>query len=219
MSKVYETLKKKNDTSVEVYPNIERQNIPNGAVNTDKIDDRAINYNKLNDALRQQSDDFDSIYNHENDKLSVSDIEVSDDIDCTNINASNKVTAYDIETSNIIKSPEYRDADDDELKVIVNHSIQAQLVNKDVPTDVRWIFMHFVSSHKEAFTTFSDLLNELSKKVNINIIDNANNVVGWIEAVNVNDGYVSIYVDDGNGGIESRDYGSANTITDTVYPI
>ena len=49
MSKVYETLKKKNDTSVEVYPNIERQNIPNGAVNSAKIEDGSITTQKLND--------------------------------------------------------------------------------------------------------------------------------------------------------------------------
>ena len=49
MSKVYETLKKKNDTSVEVYPNIERQNIPNGAVNSAKIEDGSITTSKLND--------------------------------------------------------------------------------------------------------------------------------------------------------------------------
>ena len=49
MSKVYETLKKKNDTSVEVYPNIERQNIPNGAVNSAKIEDGSITTNKIVD--------------------------------------------------------------------------------------------------------------------------------------------------------------------------
>lgn len=49
MSKVYETLKKKNDTSVEVYPNIERTNIPDGAINTAKIEDNSITTNKIVD--------------------------------------------------------------------------------------------------------------------------------------------------------------------------
>lgn len=49
MSKVYETLKKKNDTSVEVYPNIERTNIPDGAINTDKIEDGSITTGKIVD--------------------------------------------------------------------------------------------------------------------------------------------------------------------------
>ena len=50
MSKVYETLKKKNDTSVEIYPNIERQNIPDGAINTAKVEDASITTNKIVDS-------------------------------------------------------------------------------------------------------------------------------------------------------------------------
>ena len=101
MSKVYETLKKKNDTSVEVYPNIERTNIPDGAINTAKLEDKAVNYNKLNDALRDDITHLRGIYDAEDDKLDVSGLNVSDDINCTNIDASNKVTTNDIEvTSN-----------------------------------------------------------------------------------------------------------------------
>lgn len=219
MSKVYETLKKKNDTSVEVYPNIERTNIPDGAINTAKIEDKAVNYNKLNDAIRQRYDDFDSIYNHEDGKLSVSDIDVTDDINCSNINTSNKVNGSDIEASNSIKSPTYYDSDDDELKVIVNHCIYANLVNRDDATDTRYILMHFVSSKKESITTFSDLLDELSKKIGISIVDNAVNVVGWLSGVNISNGFVSMYVDDRNGGVEEVDFNSAITIQDDVYPI
>lgn len=47
MAKIYETLKKKNDLSVEVYPNIEKYNIPSGAVSTDKIEDGAVTTPKL----------------------------------------------------------------------------------------------------------------------------------------------------------------------------
>lgn len=50
MSKVYETLKKKNDTSVEVYPNIERTNIPDGAINTAKLEDNAVTTSKITDS-------------------------------------------------------------------------------------------------------------------------------------------------------------------------
>lgn len=49
MSKVYETLKKKNDTSVEVYPNIERTNIPDGAINTAKLEDASVTTDKILD--------------------------------------------------------------------------------------------------------------------------------------------------------------------------
>lgn len=47
MAKIYETLKKKNDLSVEVYPNIESQNIPSSAISTDKIEDSAVTQPKL----------------------------------------------------------------------------------------------------------------------------------------------------------------------------
>ena len=49
MSEVFETLKKKSDTSVEVYPNIKNQNIPNGAVTTDKIADDNVTTSKIAD--------------------------------------------------------------------------------------------------------------------------------------------------------------------------
>lgn len=55
MAKVYETLKKKNDTSVEVYPNIERQNIPNGAINTAKLEDDAVTSSKINNGAVTES--------------------------------------------------------------------------------------------------------------------------------------------------------------------
>lgn len=50
MSKVHETLKRKNDTSVEVYPNIERENIPNAAINTAKLEDGSVTNVKIYDA-------------------------------------------------------------------------------------------------------------------------------------------------------------------------
>ena len=49
MSKVYETLHRKNDTSVEVYPNIESQNIPNLAVTSAKIADSSVLTTKIAD--------------------------------------------------------------------------------------------------------------------------------------------------------------------------
>jgi len=219
MSKVYETLKKKNDTSVEVYPNIERTNIPDGAINTAKVEDRAITFNKLSDSLQTDITRFNDIYDEEEDELNVSGLNVTDDIHCSNINVDNKVNASDIESSNSIKSPEYYDADDDKLKVIVNHCIYANLVNRDDATDTRYILMHFVSSKKESITTFSELLDELSKKIGISIIDNNVNVVGWLSGVNINNGFLSMYVDDRNGGVDEVDFNSAISIQDDVYPI
>ena len=48
MSKVYQTLRKKNDTSVEIYPNIEPdENIPNNSVDGSKLKSNSITSGKL----------------------------------------------------------------------------------------------------------------------------------------------------------------------------
>ena len=218
MPKVYETLKKKNDTSVEVFPNIERQNIPDGAINTAKIEDRAVTYNKLSDAIRQRYDDFDRIYDHEDGKLSVSDIDVTDDIYCSNINASNKVNANDIESSNSIKSPEYYDADDDELKVMVRHCLEMRLINYVDPNDIRRLAICFTSTHKDAFTTFSELVAEFSKMIYHPVADIGYDYMGYISSVNTSIGQISIYCWSGTQP-EEIDFQVADSITDTVYPI
>lgn len=49
MSDTITTLKKKGDSSVNIYPNIKRDNIPNGGVSTSKIEDLAITTAKIND--------------------------------------------------------------------------------------------------------------------------------------------------------------------------
>ena len=49
MSEVIKTLTKKGDASVEVYPNIKRDNIPSGAVDTSKLDDGAVTTAKIQD--------------------------------------------------------------------------------------------------------------------------------------------------------------------------
>ena len=72
MSKVYETLKKKNDTSVEVYPNIERTNIPDGAINTAKLENNAVTTAKINnDAVTTAKINDGAITN---DKIGISEV-------------------------------------------------------------------------------------------------------------------------------------------------
>lgn len=47
MSEILQTLRKKNDTSVEVYPNIKSDNIPADAITTAKILDGAVTEDKI----------------------------------------------------------------------------------------------------------------------------------------------------------------------------
>lgn len=49
MSEIIDTLHKKNDLTVDVYPNIKSENIPTGAVTTDKLDNGAVTTTKIND--------------------------------------------------------------------------------------------------------------------------------------------------------------------------
>lgn len=219
MSKVYDTLKKKNDPTVEVYPNVERQNIPDGAINSAKIEDRAVILSKLSDSLQSDVNNFEAIYNAEDDKITVADVEATDDIRCSNVYASSSVYATDSVEGDNATFNTYTDGDGDELKVIVNHCIRAQLVNRSDPSDTRYIHMHFTSSTKTAITTFSELLNELSHKLYMTILDDAHNTLGWISGIDLNSGYVSMFVDDLNGDVEEVDFNSAISINDDTYPI
>lgn len=49
MSELIKTLHKKGDASVEIYPNIKRDNIPTHAINNDKLDANAVGTNNIND--------------------------------------------------------------------------------------------------------------------------------------------------------------------------
>lgn len=49
MSELIKTLHKKGDASVEIYPNIKRDNIPSNAINNDKLDVNAVGTLNIND--------------------------------------------------------------------------------------------------------------------------------------------------------------------------
>ena len=217
MSKVYETLKKKNDTSVEVYPNIERTNIPDGAINTAKIEDRAVTYNKLSDALQDDITHFRNIYDADDDKLDVSGLNVGDDIYCTNIDVDNKVTADDIEVTNNLEVANEILLNGDNVYALFNHSINVNLQERNDVNVVTFSIL-FVSSNKNAITNFTELFNELSNKENLPFYDLSNDIMGILTDVNV-DGYISIYCSDGNGGLTEKDFDVLTSITDNVNPI
>ena len=50
MAQVITTLKKKGDISVDIYPNIKAENVPNNAIDENKIADNSITTNKIVDA-------------------------------------------------------------------------------------------------------------------------------------------------------------------------
>ena len=223
MSKVYETLKKKNDTSVEVYPNIERPNIPDGAINTAKLEDRAITFNKLSDALQTDNARFNAIYDAEDDKLDVSGLNVSDDINCTNIDVDNKVTTYDIEVTNEITTPDLTVTNDEimldgnPIKHSYKHIINCTL--KDNNANITSQFsMNILSTESTFPVTFNDLLNLLKNAhcENQVIMESGYDVSGYITSF-VND-KINIYAtDDGTITLHEYEYDELISIDGNAY--
>ena len=217
MSKVYETLKKKNDTSVEVYPNIERTNIPDGAINTAKLEDKTVNYNKLNDALRDDIDNFNNIYDAEDDKLSVSDIDVTDDISCSNINVSNEITTDDLIVNNITINNDEITLDGNPIKHLYKHIINCAL--KDNNANIISSFtMNILSTESSFPSTFNDLLN-LLKDAHCEkqaIFESGYDVAGYITGF-AND-KINIYAtDDGTITLHEYEYDELITINGDAY--
>lgn len=222
MSKVYDTLKKKNDPTVEVYPNVERQNLPDGVINSAKLEDRAVILSKLSDALQSDINHFEAIYDYDNDKITVTDIEVVDDINVTNVIASDSISCVNITSSNNISGDNinantYTDADNDELKVLVTHCINASLV--DVNSNTTGVAILLKSSRKTSITTYNDLADELSKNIFIPIFDESSEIMGMLEDWDSETNHLYIYVGDGNGALTQKEFVSANVITDNVQPI
>lgn len=222
MSKVYDTLKKKNDPTVEVYPNVERQNLPDGVINSAKLEDRAVILSKLSDSLQSDVNHFEAIYDADDDKITVTDIEAVDNVNATNVIASGYVSCDDINasgdiTGDNINANTYTDADNDELKVLVIHSIGVSLV--DVNSNTTGVSILLRSSRKTAITTFDDLSDELSKNIYIPVFDESNEIMGVLEDVDSITHHLFIYVGDGNGALEQKEFASLNFINDNVQPI
>ena len=211
MSKVYETLKKKNDTTVEVYPNIERPNIPDGAINTAKVEDKAITYNKLSDALRDDITHLRNIYNAEDDKISVADIDLSDDLRCSNVNATNEITTNDLIVTNEII------LDGNPIKHTYKHIINCTL--KDNNANITSSFsMNILSTESSFPSTFNDLLNLLKNAhcENQVIMESGFDVAGYITGF-AND-KINIYAtNDGTITLHEYEYDELITINGDAY--
>lgn len=68
MSKIHTTLHPQNDESVDLYPNIESENIPTGAVTQEKIANGSVNENKLDTSLKNKINgkaDANNVYDKE----------------------------------------------------------------------------------------------------------------------------------------------------------
>lgn len=212
MSEILQTLRKKNDTSVEVYPNIKSDNIPADAITTAKILNGAVTYDKLEGNIQDVVTRFNTIYDAEDDEMSVASINVSDDVNTSNINASNKITTNDLEVTNdeII-------VDGNPIKHLYKHIINCKL--KDTNTNVTSVFaMNILSKESNAVTTFNDLLT-LLKNEHCEyqlIMENGHDVPAYISSFD-ND-MINIYAsNDGTITLHEYEYDTALLITDNVF--
>lgn len=80
MSDIITTLKSKTNPSDNVYPNIKRDNIPDGAINGNKIENGTISLGKVDSSIFNPINYFSTIYNSSNDKITISAL------DCLYIN-------------------------------------------------------------------------------------------------------------------------------------
>lgn len=229
MSEILQTLRKKNDTSVEVYPNIKSDNIPadaittakildgavttaklnDGSVTTAKINDGAVTNDKLDDNIKNAVNSFNAIYDADLGELSVDTLDVTDDAQIGgNLNIDN-----DLKVSGTIK-----DGDNYEIKALFNHSIAAQLKIQDTPA-TRSVLIHFISSYDDNITTLNELITELGKKINLPIFDNGNDIMGILIGVDANNNEIEIFCGDGNGGLTNYVFDAIVTIDDNIYSI
>ena len=101
---------------------------------------------------------------------------------------------------------------------MVRHCLLMKLINYVDPSDIRQLAICFTSTHKEAFTTFSELVDEFNKMIYHPVADVGYDYMGYISSVNVGAGQISIYCWSGTQP-EEIDFNSADSIQDTVYPI
>ena len=209
MSEILQTLRKKNDTSVEVYPNIKSANIPDGAVTTAKINDGAVTLDKVEDDIKNAINSFNSIYDADLDEISVDSLEVTNDVQIGgNVNIDN-----DLKVDGKIK-----DGDNYEIKALFNHSISATLQIKNT-TSSRALLIHFISSYDDNITTLNELVTELGKKINLPVYDNSNDIMGVLIGVDADHNEIEIFCGDGNGGLVNYDFDAIVSISDDIYSI
>lgn len=219
MSEILQTLRKKNDTSVEVYPNIKRDNIPSdaittakildGAVTTAKINDGSVTTAKLDDTLKTTVNTFNNIYDDDLGEMSIDSLDVTDDAHV----GGNVTIDNDLKVSGKIK-----DDDNNEIKALFNHSISASLKIQDTPA-TRSVLIHFISSYDDNITTLNELITELGKKINLPIYDNSNDIMGVLIGVDANNNEIEIFCGDGNGGLTNYVFDAIVTIDDHIYSI
>ena len=198
MSELLTTLHKKGDTSVDVYPNIKSDNIPNNAVTSDKISanavtttkivDNAVTLDKLDATARELLQILNSIYDTDEGRLSVGELSVGSKLV---LNGS-------------VVTPLYR------------HSIQCTL--KDNYNNAEKDFAFNISTADSVAITKFSLIEKLVGCDYLPIVNRSDNTFAYISYINNNDDILSIYTNV-NDVMTELDFDEIISCVDAVTPI
>ena len=217
MSELITTLHKKEDASVDVYPNIKRDNIPSGAINTSKIEDgsiteskivdgavstdklalESVTFNELDTSLKDAYNNFNSIYDDDEGELTISSLTVNDDASIHNLTIDNNL---------IVGSKT--------IEPLYTHCIQVQLTdtNNNVTSNFK---INVLSTLSTAIYTFNELTSLLSKYEGLVLAQTDYDMMGYISNVELNT-RISIYSSSDGSTLAEYDYVTMGTITDKV---
>lgn len=216
MSEIITTLHKKDDSTVNVYPNIKADNIPSGAITTAKIANGAVTEDKLEQSVKDSINMIFNFYDPEEDKFTVGTFIANDE---AYFNDNVKVTG-NLDVSGDINTENGIYINNNEVKILKRHSIEMRLRDEDDPSDYRDLAISFISSILEPITTFNELMNECSKMIYHAVVDRGLDYTGYINNVDFDLGNIAIYVgkigSSDMGASEEIEFNSADSIVDVV---
>ena len=242
MSEIIQTLRKKNDATVEIYPNIKAENIPNGAVSTSKLSNTAVTTEKILDG---------AVTSDKLDTASVTTDKIDTGAVTTNCLASSSVTTVKINdlavTTDKINNDAVTSLKLADESVVTDKIADGQITIDKLENSLKNIVLsNSVKKHKLAFTlkdnnnntsnylmtvlthvasTPTDL-DELLYFLYSNHCENElflrgnNDTHAYISDINTGDSEITIYEDRlGNGAMSDYVYTTLVSINDDVYDI
>ena len=241
MSEILQTLRKKDDPTVEIYPNIKEGNIPSNAVTTAKINTNAVTTAKINngavtsDKLADNSVIEDRIADGQvtTNKLASSAVttaKIADDAIITSKILDNAVTADKLADNSVITD---RIADNqvtiDKLDASTRNKVNSSAVKKhklvftlkDNNNYTSAYFLTVLTHTTTAPTVFDELLFFLSNNhCEYEFMVRSNDTHAYISDINTGDGEITIYEDRTNSGtLSDYPYTSLVSINDDIYDL
>lgn len=241
MSEIIQTLRKKNDASVEIYPNIKADNIPANAVTTAKINDGAVTTAKINDGSVTTAKINDgAITTAKINDGAITTAKISDDAITTAKISDNAITTSKINNESVT-SDKLADnsvitdkiADNqvtiDKLDASTRNKVNSSAVKKhklvftlkDNNNYTSAYFLTILSHTATAPSDFDELLFFLADNhCQYEFMIRSNDTHAYISDINTGDGEITIYEDRTNvGALSDYPYTSLVSINDDIYDL